>query len=414
MKKILWLIILLILIFALLQIPSSDDFCNKIQIEKMGSWSYLNHLYFNWTGRYITSIVAIVFFNQLSIEHYNIVSAFNALLFLGSLKFVSKLLVNTKNEIFGILLIFTFFVGARSHIAQFVFWPTGGIVYSFGYLIFFSTLWFIQNPKTHFVFILLLVFVTSFLFETINPAFLVFLYPLLKDERRNCKRLAILFVFGLSSSLLYFAPGNFARANSSGGMSISVVDLILNYFYLLYKSLRYVWGPVTISILVGLLSTSMAMEFKYRILKNRWIFLISALFSLSPFMFVPSQFNGRSSSLFVILISIFFLLSSVCYFNRNKYSFSLISIRFLPFLPCVLMIIFLFDIIRMSEVRASFLSRDKFLKMQKGQFVEVKPLSGELPTSAHFDDINVTEKHWINNCVARYYSLKGIRIQVEK
>ena len=410
MKKNVWLIVILIVVFALLQIPSSDDYCNKIQIIKMGPLAYLNHLYFHWTGRLVTSFLAIVFFGQLPIENYNIVSFFNALCFLASLYFLSMLIVKEKIEYLWLSLILIFFIGARSHVAQFIYWPTGGIVYSFSYLIFFSTLWLLDRGKSSFFIILLVVFVSSFLIESINPALLVFLYALTKNEEKISKKVLLLLSFGTASCLLYFAPGNFNRATSSGGIGLSFLGIFKNYFYLIYKSVRYLWAPASLAVLSGFICTSLGLSFKDKILKGRWLFLVAGLCSISPFMLVPNQFNGRSSSLFVILFSIYSLLASFNFFKKKNIHLPEKYHRYLLIFPLVAVVVFMFDIVRINTVRNLFLVRNTYLQTKNGMFVEVRPL-GRIPVSAHFDDVKSNKDHWINRCVAQYYKLSGLSLK---
>src|SRR5690606_35761251 len=128
-------------------------------------------------------------------------------------------------------------LGMRDNIGQFIFWPTGGLVYIFSYSVFFATIYVLNRNDVLSFIIIFLVFISSLLLETINPALFVFLIYSFRSKEPIIKKLALLAVFLLGSGILILAPGNFARADSSGGITLNPVTLFWNLQYLLYKSL---------------------------------------------------------------------------------------------------------------------------------------------------------------------------------
>src|SRR5690606_22062524 len=163
----------------------------------------------------------------------------------------------------------------------------------------FISLYFIQRENTRLAPKILFSLLASLLIESINPALFVFIL-LLSNERGY--RLIPLFSLALiGTSFLYLAPGNFARASSDSHLALSFTSLVQDLLYVFYKSLRYIWAPSVLAILGGILSAFCGVVLQPKITCKRYIFILAALASISPFVLVPDHFNGRSSSLFVIL-----------------------------------------------------------------------------------------------------------------
>lgn len=401
---------ILLVVFAFFQIPSSDDYCNKIQITKLGILPYVNDLYFNWTGRLLTSLVVSQLFALFPVKSFNYISIFNLLAFIGALTFIVKSWIESKHDVALLGLLTAIFLGSRAHVGQFIFWPTGGIVYSFSYFIFFLCLYFLRNPKIHFIFKLGCVFLGSSLIESINPAFLILLFVIFKEES-NKKQALVLLAFAVASSLLFLAPGNFSRASSNGGVGLNLFTLIFNYCYVVYKSLRYIWGPGILAFVWGMIFYKCDGRLTTELQRWRWYLLIAAFASLSPFMLAPIYFNGRSSSFFVILISLSLFVFGNMFLQNRKLNFSpRLSSTILWFSTASLLVLVAIDVIQMQRIHTSFLERDLNLSRKLGQSVKVPALIEKFPLSAHFDDVKVNENHWINKCVATYYGLEMVQL----
>jgi len=405
---------------AWFSIPVADDFCNAIYAKTYGSIGYAIHLYKTWTGRFLTSLALSLPLAHIPINHINWISSFLVIIYLlFQYKFSSLISYKDRLVVFAVMGCLTWFT-YRSVLGRIVVWYTGGMVYIISYILIpFFILEFLKcfkNKKLSITIIIFSILLANSL-EVIPPAIIFFILGFSALSGDFLKKENLTFIFSLcaiitiSSTPLFLAPGNFARAQTvtNSGLSMStILDGYINVVQVYLDSSKNLLVP---SILLGIVLSSMLEPEKSQERKLLGLSLIIAAIGSGLPMGFAKGFNGsRPASLFVLLSS----LGCLSYFSSLKTKFNLERFKKSFAMTIILLtsIGITFDISRGTKIRSQFMDRHHYLTSLKNPEAEIDltAFKSKAPRSLNCADISDDPKSWENYCFANYYQIKSVKV----
>jgi len=451
----------------------ADDFClfNSLQHESL--WRFAWNWYNVWDGRGlmmgITSGPAIKY---LPVEATNAIWA-SALL--GCAYFIYKILMvessflnkdrfNLVVQVAAITVVL--WRGMSAHISETVYWSTGGY---YVLAAFFGLIWTyyitklaknIDGLKYHSNLMLFAFFIFSILIGMFSHnlstgllalGFVICVIIWLRNESRDNKFKSIVVGFLgvlVGTIIISIAPGNFARA-AYGQRSFQLgIDGMVNNFFNMFQYYNKLSETLfMLGILVALLMTflirkgfklkkefiiNISNDIKIPFNKSALIeilektkYLIAALATILPFVFVPDFGAARTSIFFMMFTLIFILILFSGIFIKIFYSYELNekngskkSPNFAYVLLCFLFMYQLYviipHIVLAHNIEKKVIERGRFLSSSKNEGIDVilKPLKIKtVPFSLKFSDITSDPTSFINTCSADFYNLKSIKVE---
>lgn len=473
-----WILGCLVLFFIVLRSYFSwqwaDDFCNFNTLHNQNPWQFAWHLYNYWDGRGLMQGVFLGF----SIKYFpvTITNIIWAIALIGSSYLIYKILIielpclNKKKQ-YSLIQIaaisVALWLGMNAHIAETVYWATGGY-YIFS--VFLGLLWVYFLTKltrsdrefsfSHLRIVMMFIFsvlagMLSFNLSTgliaINSVILVICWLSYGPKSIKYKiGVAALSGILIGTIIISVAPGNFVRSLAGPrSFQLDFGTLLNNYI----STLKYYFGLseylIIFSVLVALLmALLMRNKFKFRekividlskiiiyidkkLLINvleRSKYFLAALATILPLVFLPDFLAPRTSIFFMVFISVFLLSSFIIIFknlfyvsdNGENYE-NRSPLKFANLFFCLLFLLQLSVIIphtiQAHKIEKKINERDKFISKAQnmGKDITADSLNlADVPFSVRLNDISTDPEHWINGCVAKFYSLKSIRINESK
>lgn len=463
-NKVIYLITLIISVLVLISIisiglftwPKADDFSLLLRINKLGIFQRMITNYNNWDGRAISlGIVQTFFFKYLPVEIINFIWAtclvLTALVSLKifiylsrpSLKFkASEYLIGTA--IFSSIL----WYGFKSHLAETVYWATGGVyIMALLFAVIWLYLWLTKfslktkiNNLKKILFYLFTIYVGA-LTQNLSCAVLTYIgiemvkAKLKKDKIMVRKTASILILLFTGLLITTLAPGNFVR--STYGESSFVINFLVlgfNYITTLVVFIRASL-PLFFLIIIGLpifvifvlysynikLKKELIIKIKLNKILSLFQFLLAAMASILPFVFLPDFVAPRTSIYFMsfIFFWVFFeivplILKNTTKTIKNETIYK--QNRYFLFVTVFLFYIFsiaIIHIVNLSRIKNEVLKREEIIKTYSNKNIDVAiyPIDKtKLPFSYTFPDITEDKNNWINRAVADTYKVKSIRI----
>lgn len=426
-----------------------DDFVYEKSLQTRGVFEHMYYIYSNWEGRAISiggfiQIFLFKYFNHKIIVFvwslFFIANAYLILkIFLSELS--NKIRISRELVLFFIgIVVVTLFYGFYTHIAETVYWAMGGV---YTCAVFFGLLWIILYKKmiakvpkivtigSYFIFSIIVGMITQNLticlltFLLIEGIFLFY-----HNEKRKILYL-ILIAIGLliGLSITSFSPGTLHRIavtpHSFGANP-------LYYLKNLYTSLKvFLITSVVLSAAAVISAVVIFTYFKQKISiplnqeKNRLInflyttkWLIIALSSVLPFIFVPTNVS-RTAIFFMVFVYIFFLLFVVNILSKIK------SLNILKWKKiCNLYLLFFFSghIVYMAysfkigyEYNSYMNAINDYLITKKNATETIIVKNKHLPYRPFMYNtefmLTKDPKNWINEEWSTYYDIKSLRTE---
>ena len=433
------LILLIILAFANVSFYWADDYCFYLSISEKGVFQQMKSMYLTWDGR---SISPASFFQNLFIgflhPKLNILIWAFCLILSGWLSikiFEDKLNLNGNYKF--ILLSFvsaSLWFGMRTHIAETVYWATGGTyilinVFGLGFIYWFNRN--LRNLKNRTI-------VTSFLFtlllglcsQNFTVGLLVYIgIDLLKRDfwNKGNKGLRTFYFSAIAglvigTLIISLAPGNFLRAaNSPRSFEGDFITLFINFieifeFYAV-RSKALIFLAIAAGLISGFFSEVQKPKFKYHFIDDtKWLF--AALATILPFIFIPDFASRRTAIYFMSFLFLFgygfgiklsYLIAVVI-----KHELLIISSKYAIILFSSFFLYTTFNQYKMAnhlykEVKA----REFILQSANNQSdLVLVPLTNNyrlfVTKYAEIDSLGV---RWDNKCLANYWQIKSVRIE---
>jgi len=443
MNKILILIscsiLLTILLFANVSFYWADDYCFQVSIAEMGVLNKMKSMYLTWDGR---SISPAAFFQYLFIgfldPKLNILIWAFCLILSGWLSikiFEDKLNLNGNYQF--ILLAFvsaSLWYGMRTHIAETVYWATGGLyilinVFGLGFIYWFNKSLKDLNNRT---------VVTSFLFalllglcsQNFTLGLLIYIgIDLIKRDfwNKGNKGLRTFYFSAISglvigTLIITLAPGNFLRAaNEPRSFEGDFITLFINFveifeFYAV-RSKALIVLAIAAGLISGFFSNGQKPKFKYRFIDDtKWLF--AALATILPFIFIPDFASRRTAIYFMSFLFLFgfgfgiklsYLIAVVI-----KHELLIISSKYSIILFSSFFLYTAFNQYKMAnELYKEVKAREIILQnSNKQNDLILEPLIVNYKLFVtRYSEIDSISNRWDNKCLANYWQLKSVRIE---
>ena len=408
---------LLIIFIFLLNLNTfywADDYNFMFEISQNGILKNCIDKYLNWDGRFFSiGALAQGFFIKFFIVEF--VTFFWSLCFLFSGVIAFFIIIDeldihvTKNEkiLFSLLIGIVLWIGSYSHIAQTIFWATGGF-YSFALLL--GAIWvrlFLilskndQNMYQNFLF-LLFTFLTSTNSQNLTVALFVFVFIAIIINESKSKKFnwVILFVLILGTLVVGLSPGNkirMAAINNPIIYNYSFTDYFIN-FYEVFKAYS------NKSFLLFGMSLGLGYCFRFllnlekkkddKILKknklvgflkrSKWFWV--AMSTITPFIFLPMMAAERTSIFFMFFSLIFLIIFSVRILQfwrvNAKISFSVSYIIFAFILGYTYL--FVFENMKKGVIlKNEMQKRETLLLASRNKIVRIKVIPNELKSTCY-------------------------------
>jgi len=451
----------------------ADDFCLFNDLHKESLWMFAWDLYKTWDGRgLMIGLTSGFAMKYLPVVVTNTIWA-SALI--GSAYFIYKIIIYevsflNKNRVDSIIQIaaitIVLWLGMSIHISETVYWSTGGyyilsaffgLAWSYILIKIFKGRSNAQHIKIsrliNFFIISILIGMFSHNLSTglLALGFLSAIISWMKDGFKSMKLKNIgLGTLGIliGTFIISVAPGNFTRASrgqrsfhfSAKEMSSNFMDMFEYYRGI---SINLVILGIILALLLTLLINNryiLKKEFiidftkKIRIPFDRRLlivildkskFMLAALATILPFIFVPDFGAPRTSIFFMIFLLIFILSFFPLIFKKIFYTELSTNINYEKKVPSFVYLLFsivfvsyLFVIIphnlKAYEIKKKIIKREMFLSEQGNENKDIiakKLRIKNIPFSLRFTDISDDSTNWVNGCVAEYYNLKSISIE---
>ncbi len=360
----------------------------------------------------------------------------------------------SEKYIFTILFALIFWIGSHKHLAETIYWATGGI-YSFW--LFMAAIWiyfYLQLQKNNFNSIQKIVFLFYSILTaastqnlTIGLITLVIIYCILNylSEKKSSNKLNYIILISLIIGLLFIvlAPGNFFRMQ--GVNNSEIADKTILYFlkYNLKNIIRYIYWSFLLLILSitfgGVLFVYFNPNFNFKFerlslnlkIKNKqfWViflentkwFWITAS-TLTPFIIIPAVVSPRTAIYFMFFLTIFCVSAT---FNILKHYFiktnNVIQAN-TNYNKCNLLILLLlisiltFTIYNLNEgfkLKKAITEREHILKNNPNKVIYMKVIDTKLNTTLFQDwnykiENNYTTDNYIVSTMEKFYKTKII------
>lgn len=327
-KLVFGLIVLIFPFFALMLYvhPQSDDYFFANKGNLLGSFSLVNDMYFNWSGRYTSMLIGSIDpfrFSPLLLTRISLFSFFAFAIF--SIFFFIKSITNstiTRLRITTITLTFTIiFLNTAADIFELLYWYPSVTAYLFGvslYLLYLSTnTYLFRNIISEKLFISIASFL-SIIIIGLNELFFIpmistaFLFTLFSKGVRRRTHITLLMVIIVFICISAFAPGNIVRAKSFdiyfliNGILTAILETI-NIFWEHMKNVVFILTSIVLVIFIQDKKLVQSFLFIKPVLINPILLIsISIIFLVS--LFLPSTLTlGFADWRFINIINFFFI-----------------------------------------------------------------------------------------------------------
>lgn len=458
-----------VILLGLFTWASADDYSMSASINKLGIIQHVFYRYNNWDGRAVTlGFIQAIFLNYLTVPIINAIWA--GCLVLSSIflyKFIrlylrlptKDLKLSTKISLIAFISA-TLWFGMKYHIAQTVYWATGG-VYIYAFLL--SLIWLyifvkitefktILSGRQQLLYVLFSIYVGALSFN-LSCSIITFLcieiiICLLKNkllERTGKIKWLLLLLVSIIIGVLIIvvAPGNLIRAaygNNSFVLNLSMITYSLShtiYYYMGWTipliTVIIVCIPLMITIIADDVKSLFPkkIHFQLTIVFNKELFLtilrfiqypLAAIASLIPFLVLPDFVASRTSIYFMEFLTVWLLIKIIPkLFNLllAKKSSNKTYKPIMFFSPVIIFLVFfqyliITHMISLINVKREVIKREKYIQTFSNQNIDVMvgKIRTKLPFSFEFyTDISDDKNNWKNISIANYYKIKSIRSQ---
>jgi len=446
---------------------SADDYGISTSINGLGIIQHVLYHYNNWDGRAISlGVIQAIFLKYLTVPIINAIWA--SCLVLSSL-FIYKIIrlylrlptkdLKSSTKISLVALISaTLWFGMKYHIAQTVYWATGG-VYIYAFLL--SLIWLYIFVKTtefktflsvrqQLLYVLFSIYIGALSFN-LSCSIIAFLgieilICLIKNKSQErpgkIKWLLLLFASIIVGALIIIvAPGNLIRAtHGNSSFVLSLPRITYNFIRMTYYYVRWsiplivmlvISTPFMITIIADDVKSLFAkrIHFECTIIFNKEFLLITlrfiqyplaAIASIIPFLALPDFMAVRTSIYFMEFLTVWLLIKIIPKLINLFLSKKSSNKTFKPviFSPYVIIFLAFFQyliithMISLNNAKHEVLKREKYIQTFSNQNIDVVvgKISTKLPFSFQFyTDISDDRSNWINISIANHYKIKSIR-----
>lgn len=441
--------IVLILLLNVNTFYWADDYFFMMSTTKNGILQHCINGYYASDGRFL-SIGAFV--QGFLLRYYSVqfITFFWNVCFLisGILTFyIAKEDLNLKiskkqSLLFGLITSIIIWVGSYNHIAQTVYWATGG-VYSFSLLV--GLLWImLYNSKlknneyfNHLFLFLLFSFIAGSTTQNLSISLiaLVFINILIDvfDKKYVNLKFNILTILFLIAGILFIslAPGSEKRITIVNDPQYNSVK----YFLInLYKISKYFFTQnlmlIVLSIIISLFFKMSVFNSMINLKKIKLIFpnsrtniisflksykwLIIAISSYLPFIIIPRAVAVRTVIYFGFFMVVFILITIL----KKDSSSVLINKSYKKIISSLVVLLFMgsfyyliFNLEKGFELKKEITKREYILKNGKNKTVTISVIPENMKSRCYnFGDLTVWYKsdHWMNVGYEKYYGLNKI------
>ncbi len=441
--------IVLILVLNINTYYLADDYYFMMSLTENGILKHCINFYHIMDGRFL-GIGAFVQGFLLRYISVNFITLFWNVCFLISgilIFYIAKEDLNLKiskkySLLFGLITSIIIWVGSYTHIAQTVYWATGG-VYSFSLLV--GLLWImVYNSKlkkkqyfNHLILFLPFSFIVGATTQNLSISIiaLVFINILIDvlDKNHVNLKLNILTILFLIAGILFIslAPGSEKRIAIVNEPQYNSVKYFLINLYLISKffftqNLILIVLSIIISFFFRMITFNSTINFK----KIRFIFpnnrsniinflksykwLLIAISSYLPFIIIPRAVAERTVIYFGFFIVVFILITILKNYSSSVrtykfYTKTISSLVLLLFIGSFYYLIY--NLEKGFELNKEITKREYILKNGKNKIVTVSVIPESMKSSCYnFGDLRVWYKsdHWMNSSYEQYYGLKKI------
>lgn len=447
--------IIMILLLCINTFYWADDYAFINDLRQYGIFQRCIDGYFNWDGRFFTlpSFCQSFFLLNFPIQ---IITFIWSLCFLIS-GFIAFFIINEEINInklskkcrffFIILIAIILWLGSYKHTFETIYWATGGyysLVLLFGSFWILCFLKFQNNQFSRMSKVLFLIFSVIVGASTQNLSIALILLVLItifvdfKENQKTNISFNILVSFAVLLGLIFIviAPGNWVRlheVNNLGKPDFSILNLIKNYFVILirycYHSLVLVFIGVFGGISIGFVMfqnqvlnvnfiKKINFKFNFLILIKNFKWLILALSTIFPFVFIPNIVSARTEIYFEFFLLIFIvssvikLLKKVSLSHENHFyakNNALISYLFSFFILISCTVFAIYNFQKGLILKQIISERETFMKNSENKTIHLKPIDLSLiPQIYQFTDLTLNENQsniWIRKSQEKFYNL---------
>lgn len=427
----------------------ADDFYFMMSLTENGILKHCINFYYIMDGRFlgIGAFVQGFLLHYISIQFitlfYNVCFLISGILIFYIAKEDLNLNISKKQSLlFGFITSIIIWVGSYTHIAQTVYWATGG-VYSFNLLV--GLLWIMLynsklknnqyfNPLVLFLPFSFIVGATTqnLSISIIALVIINILIDVFNKKYVNLK-FNILTVLFLIAGILFIslAPGSEKRISIVNEPQYNSAKYFLINLYVISK---YFFTQnlilIVLSIIISFFFKMSVFNSTINLKKIRFIFpnnrtniinflksykwLLIAISSYLPFIIIPRVVSERTVIYFGFFIVVFILItilknnSSSVRINKyyKKTIFSLVSLLFIGSFYYLI-----YNLDKGFEIKEEITKREHILKNGKNKIVTIRVIPKKMKSSCYnFGDLRVSNNsdHWMNKSYEQYYGLEKI------
>lgn len=423
----------------------ADDYSILNEINDFGILRRCVEGYYTWDGRYMTPAAFFqgLFLSELPVGLITLI--WNVCFLVGAslLYFIAaeeKLIDKSNRSIIYLPLLFAiaYWLGSYGHIAQTIYWATGG-VYSFNLLL--GGFWLLgfykmQNCQVflHKVLFLLATIIIGITTQNLTVGLMTLLFltifqNALKNENHNLAFNTVLFLIILIGTVfLSTAPGNFIRMkeiNAAALTDISLWLLVKNFIYILYAYLKITVILAFLAVSVGIVCLSEKGE-KFSVVFRKIIlvpkskvqlitfidhykYLLVALSTILPLITIPEVGSGRTAIYFMFFLFLF-IVRFVTLFGSSSTKIGL-SV-FLPYTVFLLAICFTaYNFQKGTTLKSEITKRENLLKNSENKIIKVSLIDESLKSHCYdFRDFRGNDD-WALEAQRDYFGIRKIFVE---
>lgn len=423
----------------------ADDYAILNEINDFGVYQRCISGFYNWDGRYMTPAAFFqgVFLSTLPVGVITLIWNLCFLLSGFLLYFIIKreLAIPNRTVFYLPLLICTiFWLGSYPHIAQTVYWATGG-VYSFNLLIGAIWLYWFYGIKTPYsyanrILFLLLTILIGLTTQNLTVGLMTLLLleivsDSLKKENGDLKfNLLLLLLIFAGTLFISTAPGNFVRLNEIDASSdISLVRIFRNFVLILYIYLKISAVLILLSLcaaIVWLTESGKKISFTIRnvlvLPKTKWQnaafidnykFLAAAVSTILPLVTIPDVASPRTAIYFMFFLFLF-LVKWVTVYGASPASGNKTGILrtvTVCILFCSVIVFTIFNFQKGLVLKSEITKREKILKNSKNRTVVIPLIEESLkPPCYDFREFRGNDD-WALEAQREYFGIQKIILE---